>query len=325
MMLIYVLQTTVPLVAILWLALWPPRDLAGVSMLGLSAALLTLLAAQQGIWIFPPWWVQYGTGILLVGVILYRLMRLRGKQWVPSGVFGWLCLGLLFVTTVLSGAQIRANLAAGEVPKGRSVELAWPLAPGIYLVANGGAAASINAHAALLDPAHPLHTGFGGSSYGVDLIAINTWGLRASSTMPADPARYRIFGTPVLAPCAGMVIQAVEDRPDRSVPEMDETHPEGNHVLMRCDGLDILLGHLRKGSVQVAAGQNLMPGQQIGEVGNSGESGEPHLHIHAQVPGTRDDQFSGAPVPILFQGRFLVRNDRVDIRANGVRATSMRK
>ena len=89
-------------------------------------------------------------GHLPFGMILYRLMRLRVKQWVPSARFGWLCLGWLFDTTGLRGVQIGVNLAAGETPKGRSVELAWPLALGLDLVANGGAAASIDAHAALL-------------------------------------------------------------------------------------------------------------------------------------------------------------------------------
>jgi murein DD-endopeptidase MepM/ murein hydrolase activator NlpD len=44
-------------------------------------------------------------------------------------------------------------------------------------------------------------------------------------------------------------------------------------------------------------------GQRIGRVGNSGNTSEPHLHIHAE----RD----GAGVPLRFDGRFPVRNDLV--------------
>lgn len=41
--------------------------------------------------------------------------------------------------------------------------------------------------------------------------------------------------------------------------------------------------------------------------------GKPHLHIHAQLPGTLERPISGVPVPIRFQGRCLVRNDIVDM------------
>jgi hypothetical protein len=163
----------------------------------------------------------------------------------------------------------------------------------------------------------PLHVGFGGSGYGVDLIAVNGWGLRASGIMPEDPAGYLIFGMPVLAPCAGRVVLAEGGHPDMAVPQMEEGHPEGNYLLLRCGDHDILLAHFRQGSLRVAVGDNLAIGQQIAEVGNSGESSEPHLHIHAQLPGTSDAPFGGLPVPMRLEGRFLVRGDLVQAGARG--------
>ena len=47
----------------------------------------------------------------------------------------------------------------------------------------------------------------------------------------------------------------------------------------------------------------------IGQVGNSGNTSEPHLHIHAQRPAENDAFLSGEPLPIRLNGRFLVRND----------------
>ncbi len=38
----------------------------------------------------------------------------------------------------------------------------------------------------------------------------------------------------------------------------------------------------------------------IGKVGNSGNSSEPHLHIHAEK--------DGEGIPVLFDSRFLKRN-----------------
>jgi murein DD-endopeptidase MepM/ murein hydrolase activator NlpD len=54
-------------------------------------------------------------------------------------------------------------------------------------------------------------------------------------------------------------------------------------------------------------------GTVLGEVGNSGGTDEPHLHIHAQRPGPPGMAMAGDPLPMLIAGRFLVRGDRVSI------------
>ena len=85
----------------------------------------------------------------------------------------------------------------------------------------------------------------------------------------------------------------------------------GSYVILECRiGLDVL-GHLQRGSVAVQAGQVMEPGHVLGRVGNSGNTGEPHLHVHAQRPGSTLAPLSGEPVPIRLGGRYLVRNDRV--------------
>jgi hypothetical protein len=317
MMLVYVLQTALPLILILWLAVLPPKSRAGFWMLVLASALMTFAAARMGIWAFPPWWVPYPLAFLLVAAVAWRLISTPQRPLLPSGAFGWLALVVLAGIAGTAGLQSGAAMMASRTPEGPSIDLAWPLGPGTYLVANGGASASINAHAALLDPAQPLHAGFGGSAYGVDLIAVNGWALRASGIMPEDPAAYLIFGAPVLAPCAGRVVLAEGGRPDIAVPLMDEGHPAGNHVLLRCGDIDVLLAHFRQGSLQVAVGDDLGIGQRIAEVGNSGESSEPHLHVHAQLPGTPDAPFGDVPVPMRLEDRFLVRGDLVQVGAVG--------
>ncbi|MFN3472703.1 MAG: hypothetical protein ACK4ZW_01530 [Blastomonas sp.] len=71
-----------------------------------------------------------------------------------------------------------------------------------------------------------------------------------------------------------------------------------------------MLGHFRQGSLRVAPGELVREGQSMGALGNSGASDMPHLHIHAQHPGTAAAPFSGKPVPMLIEGRYLVRGDR---------------
>ncbi|WP_372921460.1 peptidoglycan DD-metalloendopeptidase family protein [Roseovarius sp.] len=313
MMIVYTLQTLLPLALVLWMALLPPRNLAAFWLLCSAATLLILVAGLRGVWVFPPWWIPYLMALTLVVAVTWRLIRAPARPVLPTSRVGYLPVAVLIAITGYFSVQSWAAISARQIPEGQAIDLGWPLTPGLYLVANGGASPAINAHAALIDPSHPLHAGFGGSGYGVDLIAVNRWGFRTAGIQPSEPSAYAIFGTPVLAPCAGEVVVAKGDRPDMPVPMVDDGYPAGNHVLLRCAGIDILLGHFRQGSVRVATGDSVVSGQQIGEVGNSGETGEPHLHIHAQLPGTPERPFSGTPVPIRFQGRFLVRNDIVDM------------
>jgi hypothetical protein len=100
--------------------------------------------------------------------------------------------------------------------------------------------------------------------------------------------------------------------PDMPPPQPDRTHIAGNHVLLECDGVHVLLAHFQRGTVRVRREQSIEAGAVIGHVGNSGNSNEPHLHIHAQRPAPAGaEPLSGDPLPIRLGGRYLVRNDRV--------------
>ena len=84
---------------------------------------------------------------------------------------------------------------------------------------------------------------------------------------------------------------------------------------MACGELHVLLAHFRQGSVQVRAGQHVRAGDGLAEVGNSGGSDEPHLHVHAQRPGPPGMPLGGEPVPVRFEGRYLVRGQRISVPA----------
>jgi murein DD-endopeptidase MepM/ murein hydrolase activator NlpD len=105
----------------------------------------------------------------------------------------------------------------------------------------------------------------------------------------------------------------VDGLPDMQVPDVDSDHLAGNHVLLRCAQADVLLGHLQPASLRVRAGAMVAVGDWLGSVGNSGNTGEPHLHIHAQGRGTSDAPLGGEPHPLLFNGRVPVRGDRIDV------------
>lgn len=185
-----------------------------------------------------------------------------------------------------------------------AVELEFPLRDGVYVVGQGGNNPLVSYH-----NVHPEQR------YALDILAVDAWGRRAAGWSPADLDRYVIYGQPLYSPCDGVVVRAVNDLPDLAPPDADREHPAGNHVVIRCQGVDVVLAHMQQGSVSVREGDAVKAGDRIGAVGNSGNTTEPHLHIHAvattldRVPGDATEATaSGAGVPIRFDGRFLARN-----------------
>lgn len=300
-----------PLVLIAWLALFPPRSSVGFWVQSITIGLVLVALSFVGIWTFPPWWTVYVFGALLMVAVGAELVRRRARARWPRGMVAWLSLFGFASLGLYAANETRVAYAASADPSVLTIDLASPLDPGTYFVANGGAALSVNAHAELLDQSIPGHRRYWGTAHGVDLVALDRWGMRADGLMPADPRRYVIFGRAVIAPCAGKVAVAVDGLPDMAVPQVDRSHLAGNHVILRCGDVEILLGHFQNGTVQVRVGQQLRIGERIARVGNSGNTSEPHLHINAQRPGTSETPFSGAPIPIRINGRYLTRNDRI--------------
>ena len=175
---------------------------------------------------------------------------------------------------------------------------------------NGGSNIKVNQHLMTLDTSISRFQAYRGQSYGVDLVKIGNWGFRANGLLLPDPGQYNIYGVAVFAPCTGQVITAQDGLPDMQVPQNDRQHMAGNHVLLRCNEADVLLGHFKPGSLKVSVGDAVAIGQAVGAVGNSGNTSEPHLHIHAQQRGSATEPLSGNPLPMRFDGRYLVRNDR---------------
>jgi murein DD-endopeptidase MepM/ murein hydrolase activator NlpD len=206
---------------------------------------------------------------------------------------------------VLSGTH--GVLQSGWRPPANAVELAFPLRGGPYLILNGGRNELINAHLATLQGER--FRPWRGQSYGVDIVKLDGRGFRARGILPADPSRYAIFGEPLYSPCSGAVLAAVDGVPDMPPPRTDRRNMAGNHVTLDCgSNVWVLLGHMQRGSVLVHQGEGIVVGQRLGRVGNTGNTNEPHLHIHAQRPGTRKAPLSGDPLPIRFGDRFPVRN-----------------
>jgi hypothetical protein len=303
------LQLLVPLGLLAWLAFGGASSrLAWVLRLVL-VSLYLLLVAWTGLWLVLPWYTPLAYAALWPFAVIGSARRSRGLRRYPResrAVAG--AVALAAAAAVVAVLCLRV-VVARRAPAG-AVDLAFPLRRGSYLVVNGGNSRLINAHLETL-AADERFRRWRGQSYGVDLVGLGRFGFRSRGILPGDPAAYRIFGDSIAAPCAGMVVATQDGMPEMRPPATDSRHLAGNHVILRCGRVWVVMAHLRQGSVAVRAGDSLAVGEPLGLVGNSGNTGEPHLHIHAQGPGRAEEPLSGEPVPIRFGDLVPTRNRRI--------------
>lgn len=269
-----------------------PSRLGWLLVLAESAvfvALIILLAR----WDIAGFWSRAVLIGLCVIAGVASAWRHAGRPWRrPGDPPFWQRHGAQLAALALFGpalVYVLVGLFARHDPRA----LAFPLAGGDFVVAQGGGAGILN-----------HHHGHRAQRYALDITAVGSFGFRAPGVLPNDPARYAIFGKSVISPCDGTVKTAVDGLPDLSPPTSDKTNPAGNHVVLVCGDLEVELAHLRMGSVVAEVGQQIRAGDPIGQVGNSGNSTEPHLHIHAVDAG------SGAGVQMSFDGVVPARNTR---------------
>jgi murein DD-endopeptidase MepM/ murein hydrolase activator NlpD len=147
--------------------------------------------------------------------------------------------------------------------------------------------------------------------YAYDFVITDEDGSTHAGT-GTDLTEYYAFGKPIHPPASGTVVKTKDRLRDHPHPgsgwlEWRTWDIRGNHVVIKhADGEYSLLAHLRKGSVTVSPGDHVDRGEVIGECGNSGHSGEPHLHYQLQ---DHPSFWSAASLVPQFQDAIVVRDD----------------
>lgn len=253
------------------------------------------------VWIFQSgnWsWVGYYFRFLLLALLIIALviswkkvrtlpfrMKYSMNQKFTLGVYA-----LLLLVFGTYNVFVMSSYTTDEV----AIELTFPLQEGTYYIGQGGNHVQMNYH-----QAYPAQ------KYALDILKLNKLGTRANGLYPKELRKYQIYEDNLYSPCNGEVVEVQNELPDFTPPEADPENPTGNYVALSCENTDaiIYLAHMQMGSVTVSQDTTVNVGQKIGKVGNSGNTSEPHLHIHAEK--------DGVGVPIQFNNRFLVRNSLV--------------
>jgi hypothetical protein len=313
-----ILQIAVPLAMLGWQAWGRDTTLISWSLKQTAVWSYIYTTSVAGLWLAAPWYVPHALMLISISLAARTLPDALRLWRPPAHRRQWMMLTARASTAALCVLGVGFALEGRTLPAETAVDLEFPLQSGHYYVANGGSTELVNAHVRLLTGERFRR--YRGASYGLDVLALNRFGTRASGFAPRDPARYAIFGDAIYAPCEGIVVRVEDYLPDLRPPDVDRSHMAGNFVMLECGDageFHVLLAHMRSGSVRVHPGDYVTLDVKLGEVGNSGNSDEPHLHVHAQRPGRIWDLFTGDPLPIRFNGRYLVRNDRLTIFAAG--------
>lgn len=183
---------------------------------------------------------------------------------------------------------IGAIAAAGVLPSLPSIAAFADIGTGQTAIA---ATQSFAAPAVLTEP--PITR----DAFGITSYTVVQWPVPATTTMtdgfgPRSCAGCSTFHKGIdLTPGVGFPVQAIADG---VVTEVGNPSGElGVHVLIQhvIDGVTFtsLYGHMQLGSMNLAVGDVVVRGQQLGTVGDTGQSTGPHLHFGILSNGVEID------------------------------------
>lgn len=296
--LLIVTHLVIPSAFLIWL--WRGEDRSKLDWLInlLVVALYSVHIFLIGRWDWLSYYLRFVLAILFFVAALKSFIKAKSLPLYPPRKFkNYLTLGINGLVIVLLLTVLSSYIPQGYSFNSEPVRLSFPLKNGTYYVGQGGNSPAINYHND--NPAQ---------RYALDIMKLNILGARANGLYPRSLTNYAIFGETLYSPCDGTISNTANDLPNLIPPASDRQNPAGNHILLKCKGADIIMAHLQRGSLTVREGEAVSVGQAIAKIGNSGNTSEPHLHIHARKENKGKSLLDGEGMPITFDSKFLARN-----------------
>lgn len=292
-----------------WFVFWIYRErqtnwIRWFSVLALTSSyiLMMYLGGSGWDWVGTFWPKIFLCGFL--GVVAWSIFIRKNLPVSPvKTVKAWSAIILFFTVAAILFSGFPTLFNTRKYEKNEAVALLFPLKNSQFTIRQGGSSPTLNHHFEV--PAQ---------RYALDVVKLNQFRTRASGLFPAQNEKYEIYSESLYAPCDGVVIAVRSELVDLIPPEADAKNLLGNFISLYCDSLDvsILLAHLKQNSLVINLGMQVKAGQLLAQVGNTGNTSEPHLHFQA-VKGRQTDfevlAYTGRGLPMTFNGRFLIRGD----------------
>jgi hypothetical protein len=295
-------------VSMSWFALSRRRSKLESFIKILSIVLMLLGLWLGGIWVYPP-----AYGLAVIAIVFFGLMVLHFKKAKSkiSKLKLFFSNAPLLLILPLACFMVWQGLAGRQVPVGEFVELDPPFRKNDgACVLSGGISPLLNFHIFPSDRPRDL-----GQQYALDIIKVGPSGFRVKQGFIANPKptnieAYEMFENTVYSPCDGVVVDRENKLQDQPIGGSDKISTGGNGIVLQCGNYHVHLHHMKQGSVLVDLGDEVKTGQEIGEIGNSGNTLEPHLHLHVEtVVKDGDASVHGSSVHMKFGDRFMARGD----------------
>jgi hypothetical protein len=247
--------------------LWRVLRLIPLTVMLLTFGILLIFFLRGGLQKITAWYLMqilpplFGL-IFIIAILIYAIVKRRfSRLWIVTAVLAVLSLSpaILMVRPIAYPASLESTAPAATVrlPANIPLRVVW-----------GGDTIETNYHAAVPD-----------QRWAYDLL-VEPY-LVGSSNLED----YGCYGVEVVAPAGGLVVGARDGEPDETpgIGSNNVTAPTGNYVAIQLEtGTYLVIAHLKPGSVAVKADETVEEGQVIGQCGNSGNTSEPHIHIHHQ-------------------------------------------
>ena len=218
----------------------------------------------------------------------------------------------------------RYDVGRTRVLRRRMPAIAPPLRGGLYMNFNG--CCELQPHRVAIAPVDGVP--YLSERFAVDFIRIDAAGSGGAGDLTRNESFFT-YNEPVYAVGDARVVSTLDDVPE-NVPLIEPPNSRftmdtlaGNSVILRlADGRYAAYAHLRPGSIRVRPGQRVRRGQMLARVGNSGQSGGPHLHFQLSDGPQR---LASDGLPLEFRrfsligtvanvGEFLTGQGNADIR-----------
>jgi hypothetical protein len=305
--LLLLIHLFIPVLLLIWMSFIKNVRIVDFFMKTILTGLYFLLIYFSGFWGYFTYYLRY------LFIILYSILVARSFFYFdrinslisksnPPHIILFIEVGLIFILSYYIYISLKAY--SYDI---KGINLDFPFNNGIYSIIWGGnsvVSPTMNRHYH-----HSLYKKIGihdKTKYAVDITKLNGFGTSALGLLPKINEAYSIFQEEVYSPCDGKVLKVV-NHIHENIP-FSGIYPKdlGNRILIKTSEFIIMICHFQNGSIVVKEGDQIKKGALLGQVGNSGWSDQPHLHIQANHI---DDSTSiGEGIPIFFDGKNPIKN-----------------
>lgn len=201
---------------------------------------------------------------LIIGIIRSIRVRPFFTTWRILGYAGLtlLCFSGIIYNTYPSSYDTYISKVEFRLPLDTTIAVAW-----------GGGTEKLNYH--VIDPEQ---------CWAYDMFV-----MKDGVSFIGDSSKlenYFAYGLPILSPAAGKIVCTVDSFPDMPIGVLGGgtmNNPGGNIIIIEVASKEFLvLCHLKPKSIKTKVGDIVEQGQALALLGNSGNTSEPHIHIHLQ-------------------------------------------